>query len=178
MTPTLIDLPTLDGEQPVGLARLLSCGFPVEPTDVLTVELARARDPRLGRGAVALLANEPVGAVLARAPSGGQLFVVYLVVAAHHRRQGLARMLIDRLVAATEVDAIELLVDKDNRAAQRFYMHAGLRRCRDASDHQQTQRWTGRWAKRPSPVRPISPSLNMTEPREEQWTRPTSSWST
>jgi GNAT superfamily N-acetyltransferase len=94
---------------------------------------------------VALDEGIPVGGVLARTLPPGHRFVVYLAVAASHRRQRTGTQLMD---AVADTDAlVELYVDTDNIAAHRLYRAAGLSPTGRSSPAGQ-QPWQGCWHRR------------------------------
>lgn len=142
----IVEIASLDEPQLAALELLLVSAFPADPPDLLRVEVARAGDSRLGRGLVAVRDGAPVGAVLARKPRAGSMFVVYLAVAAPLRRRGLARSLLDQL-SEVSGERLELLVTDGNIAAERLYRNGGLRPVEGPSPPGQ-RRWIGAWQPR------------------------------
>lgn len=142
MDTITLDIAALGDPQQAGLEELLTATFPTEPLDLLQVEVHRASSPRLGYGLVTVQDGQVVGAVLARQPRNGSVFVVYLAVAEPHRRRGIACSLLDELTAATG-HRLELFVT-DGNAAEHLYRDGGL--APDQGPAPAGQRhWVGTW---------------------------------
>ena len=142
MSLEIVALLGLHGRQYAELGGLLSSAFPAVPPQLLEVEVARACEPRGGRGLVAVNVGQVAGVLVARRASACFVFVVYLATARRCRR-GVARTLVDRLAEMTGAP-LELCAADGNTAAERLYQAGGLIPDGGSAPAGQ-RRWSGTW---------------------------------
>jgi ribosomal protein S18 acetylase RimI-like enzyme len=124
--------------------QLLRGGFPDEPVDLLAVELTRARDQVKGFGFLALHDDEIIGVLTGQHRAPSPAFLVYLTVADGHRRQGVARKLLEPFAG----QHVKLRVARSNLAAQALYRSGGLNQT--GHHTKQHEDWSGDWGSTPS----------------------------